>query len=265
MSLPTVPIAGHQITRLICGSNPFLGYSYRSSAHNAWQKRHFTPQRISEVLEACLENGINALLGNIDDDHTLPKALDLVETRVGKRPHWIAYTHWGAEGQEKSINIIADAGAIACYIQGGLVDSHFSFSRWGQVNTSVPHTLDQERKWLQLIRDKGMAPGMGTHDAYVLGVIQREQFDVDFCIKTLNFMNVYCDYASSVMAIRGFKKPVIAIKPLGGNARVKPEEGFTCAFTGVKPTDIVATGMEHEEAAAENARLAERIIAALAV
>jgi len=263
MSLPTVAIGSHQISRLICGSNPFLGYSYRSSAHNAWQKRHFTPQRISEVLEACLENGINTMLGNINDESSLPKALDLCEKRTGTRPHWIAYTAWGKDGQEKSINIIADAGAIGCYIQGGLVDSHFSYNNWGHCIPSAGHTLDEERQWLQLIRDKGMAPGMGTHRAHVLDVIQNEDFDVDFCIKTLNNLGVYCQYYPSVMAVRRFKKPIIAIKTLGGSAKVRPEEGFTVAYTALKPNDIIAVGMEHEEAAAENAKLAESIIKTL--
>jgi hypothetical protein len=44
MAAPITDFAGLKISRLICGSNPFLGYSYRSSGHNAWQKRHFMPE-----------------------------------------------------------------------------------------------------------------------------------------------------------------------------------------------------------------------------
>ena len=53
---------------------------------------------------------------------------------------------------------------------------------------------------------------------------------------------------------------MVAIRTLGGSAKVRPEDGLTCAFTGIKPGDIVSVGVEHEEAAEENARLAEQTI-----
>lgn len=89
MTVPMVNFFGQEVSRLICGSNPFLGYSYRSPAHNKWQRRTFTRERISEVLEKCLEVGINTLLGNMDDDRTLPRALNLLERRTGSRMKWI--------------------------------------------------------------------------------------------------------------------------------------------------------------------------------
>ena len=63
MELSEVPFGSYRISRLICGSNPFLGYSYRSEAHNAWQRRHFTPERIAQILEVCAEYGVNAVAG----------------------------------------------------------------------------------------------------------------------------------------------------------------------------------------------------------
>ncbi|KPJ62669.1 MAG: hypothetical protein AMS15_03200 [Planctomycetes bacterium DG_23] len=263
MSLPRVDFFGQEVSRLICGSNPFLGYSYRSAAHSKWQRRYFTPERISEVLEKCLEVGINTLIGNMDDDRTLPRALNLVERRIGKRMNWIAYTHGGAERQEESIRMISDDGAFACYIQGGVVDSQFQYEYVGRLRLDKPNTLQRVRPWLSLIREKQMIPGLGTHRHQIIQLAEEMGIENEFFVTTLNFLNFYCSYAEAVQAIRKTSKPVIVIKTLAGSARVRPQDGLTMAFTAIKPKDIVAVGMENEESAQENAHLAEEIIAGL--
>ena len=260
MTLPTVPFGPHQISRLICGSNPFLGYSYRSAAHNRWQRRHFTPERIAEILETCAEHGINALLGNMDEEQTLPRALEIMERRTGKRLHWIAYTHGGPAGQEASISMIADAGAIACYIQGGVVDSRFQYNFTGSIQTDQPNQLEQIRGWIERIRERGMIPGAGTHRAQILEIIDQGDYGNDFFIHPVNYLGAYCSYAETVRAVRQTDRTVIAIKTLGGSAKIRPQDGFTCAYTALKPGDIVAVGMEHEEAVEENTQLAADIL-----
>jgi len=161
--LPTTRVGDRDVTQLICGSNPFLGYSYRSAAHDAWQRRTFTPERISQVLEACLAAGINTVFGNYDEQRTLPQALELLERRTGRRMLWIAYTPGGESGQEESIRLIADDGAFACYIQGGVVDSQFAYNYVGGLLLGAGDTLDKVIPWLALIRECGMVPGLGTH------------------------------------------------------------------------------------------------------
>jgi len=264
MTVPVVNFFGQEVSRLICGSNPFLGYSYRSQAHNKWQRRHFTPERISEVLEKCLEVGINTLMGNMDDNRTLPQALSLLERRTGRRMNWIAYTHGGAERQEESIRMISDAGAIACYLQGGVVDSQFQYEYVGRLRLDKPNALERVRPWLSLIREKRMTPGLGTHRYQIIQLAEEKDIENEFFVTTLNFINFHCSYAEAVRVIRKTKKAVIVIKTLAGSAKVRPQDGLTAAFTGIKPKDLVAVGMENEEAAEENAHFAEEIISALA-
>ena len=260
MTLPTVPFGPYQISRLICGSNPFLGYSYRSAAHNRWQRKHFTPERIAEILEKCAEHGINTLVGNMDDERTLPRALEVMEQRTGERLHWIAYTHGGPDGQEESISMIADAGAIACYIQGGVVDSRFQYNFVGAIQLDQPNQLEQIRGWIDRIQEKGMIPGAGTHRAQILEIIDRGEYGNDFFVHPVNYLGAYCSYAETVRAVRRTERTVIASKTLGGSAKIRPQDGFTCAYTALKPRDIVAVGMEHEEAVEENAQLAADIL-----
>ena len=205
MTVPMINFFGQEVSRLICGSNPFLGYSYRSPAHNKWQRRHFTPERISEVLEKCLEVGINTLLGNMDDDRTLPRALNLLERRTGSRMNWIAYTHGGAEQQEESIRMISDAGAMACYIHGGVVDSQFQYEHEGRLRLDKPNTLERVRPWLSLIRQKQMTPGLGTHRHQVIQLAEEKGIENEFFVTTLNFLGFNCSYAEAVRVIRRTK------------------------------------------------------------
>lgn len=263
MELPKVPFGSYRISRLICGSNPFLGYSYRSEAHNAWQRRHFTPERIAQILEVCAEHGINAVAGNQDEHHTLATALQIMEKRTGHRLHWIAYTHGGPDYQKASIQSIADDGAIACYIQGGVVDSRFQYNYVGGLQLDQPHRLDDLRAWVTCIREKGMMSGIGTHRAQILRLVDTSDYEVEFFAHPVNYLGVYCSYAETVEAVRGTDRTVIAIKTLGGSAKIRPQDGFTCAYTALKPKDLVAVGMEHEEAVEENVRWAARIIALL--
>jgi len=50
--IPEIEIAGVKISRLICGTNPFNGYSHFSKAKDVWLRRYFTVERIVEVLES---------------------------------------------------------------------------------------------------------------------------------------------------------------------------------------------------------------------
>ena len=260
MGVPTVEIAGLTVSRLICGSNPFLGYSYRSAAHNAWQRRHFTPERIAEVLEKCLEVGITGLLANYEEERIIARALEETQRRCGERPTWVAYVSGDNERMHKGIRSVNDDGAAACYIQCGRGDACFTFNRAGRPLMDAGDSLDDLTEFVDLIHELGMPAGMGSHHWQILKVMDERDYNVEFMVTTLNYLGVYCEYAGAVRAINTIDRPIIAIKTLGGNARITPQDGLTCAFTALKPSDIVAVGMEHEEAAAENARLAEQII-----
>ena len=262
-ALPQVKLGSHSVSRLVCGSNPFLGYSYRSAAHDRWQRRTFTPQRISEVLEKCLQVGVNTVACNYDDARTMPQALELLEKRTGTRMQWIAYTHGGEGFQRESIGMIADDGAIACYIQGGVADSQFHYNYVGHVVPDQGDTLDKVVDWLALIRERGMVPGLGTHQPYIIRQAEARGYDLEFYTTPLNFLGIYCQYHAAVMAINETRKPVLAIKTLGGGLKTSPQDGLTCALASLKPTDMVAVGMENEEIVEDNAALVAGIIAAL--
>lgn len=259
-ALPTTRIGSLEVSRLLCGSNPFLGYSYRSGAHDAWQRRTMTPDRIAQILEAALEAGVTGMLGNFDDDETLARARQLCEQRVGTAPAWIAYTHGGPTRQIETIDRLADQGASAIYIQGGTVDSCFSYNFVGGIVPEAGDQLDDVIPWLQRIRERGCVPGLGSHRTYIIEVAEQRNYGAEFYTTPLNYTGTYCEYPDAVRVINTVAKPFIAIKTLGGRPRVSPEEGFTAAYTALKRTDCVAVGAENEECIAYDANLAAGIL-----
>ena len=50
-TLPTVDIEGHHISRLVIGTNWFLGYSHQSAAKSRWIRRYQTAERIATLIE----------------------------------------------------------------------------------------------------------------------------------------------------------------------------------------------------------------------
>ena len=62
-TFPMTEIDGVRISRLICGSNAFLGFSHFSLARDKWLKEYFTVERMVEVISVFASSGINAVLG----------------------------------------------------------------------------------------------------------------------------------------------------------------------------------------------------------
>ena len=66
MSMPMTSIGGVEVSRVICGSNTFFGYSHFSAARDAWLKRDFDIPKIVEVMAKCAEFGVNCVLSGPD-------------------------------------------------------------------------------------------------------------------------------------------------------------------------------------------------------
>lgn len=154
--------------------------------------------------------------------------------------------------------------AKACYLQCGAADDRFSYRRGDRPVLDGSDRMDELLPMLDAIRSHGLPAGIGTHFWVILEEMQRRGYDPDFFVTTLNYVGVHCrGYAETVRLINTIAKPFVVIKTLGGSAKVRPQDGFTCAYTAIKPTDIVAVGIEHEEAVREDAALAAGIIGCL--
>ncbi|MBP1766553.1 MAG: hypothetical protein H6P98_668, partial [Candidatus Aminicenantes bacterium] len=60
-ALPTVRLGTLEVSRLILGSNPFWGYSHKSARLDEEMKRHYTDERIMQILDEAADCGLTAL------------------------------------------------------------------------------------------------------------------------------------------------------------------------------------------------------------
>ncbi len=80
MGLPTTRIGGIEISRLVCGSNSFFGFSHISAARDRWIRRVMTDDVIIEIMSRGAELGINAFISGPVE--RVPKIREEVERRA---------------------------------------------------------------------------------------------------------------------------------------------------------------------------------------
>lgn len=242
--IPEVEISGVKVSRLICGTNTFNGYSHFSKAKDVWLKRYFTIERIVEVLEKCQELGITSLLGPINE-----KTCQVQEElkKRGKEPMiWISTTlGWlDKEKLQEETEIASKMGNKLHAIHCSFVDSHLVSSK---------NRIEDIEDLLSYIRKLGMIPGISTHRPETLTVLANSGYDVEFVILPFNSIGFLSNLEVNWIAkmIREFPKPIIVIKPLAAG-RLMPEQGIPFVLNNIKETDAVAIGVMSPEEVEED-------------
>lgn len=242
--IPEVEISGVKVSRLICGTNTFNGYSHFSKAKDVWLKRYFTIERIVEVLEKCQELGITSLLGPINE-----KTCQVQEElkKRGKDPMiWISTTlGWlDKEKLQEETEIASKMGNKLHAIHCSFVDSHLVSSK---------NRIEDIEDLLSYIRKLGMIPGISTHRPETLTVLANSGYDVEFVILPFNSIGFLSNLEVNWIAkmIREFPKPIIVIKPLAAG-RLMPEQGIPFVLNNIKETDAVAIGVMSPEEVEED-------------
>lgn len=243
--MPMISLGPHRISRLICGCNPMLGYSYLGAHTDRQMKEYFTPERIAGFLKQCEQAGINAhqsssrsdYFGLLHEQGTRLKILSL---------------------QSKRENIpvaIETARPIAIVHHGGVSDRLFAEGKSGIVHDFVKE-----------VKDRGLMAGVSAHNPDVVKQIADEGWDVDFFMTCFYFLtrkelkgeNVEAlpvggynflknDPEIMTGVIRQVKQPCLAFKILGAGRKCSNQEdvrgAFQYAFENIKPSDGVIVGM----------------------
>ncbi len=256
MSFPMTKIGNVELSRLLCGTNNFFGYSHLSAARDAWLRKYFTVERIAEVLATCAREGINGTMS--PPLSKMREAIDMAEKETGTHIHWIV-TPWGDPDEElrDQIRLCSDLGAAFCMPHTSWVDSHLMIHEKRIVGLEPI---------LELIRELGMGTGLSTHRPEAITVGDSAGYDIDSYIQPYNTTGFLCSMETDWTAriINQTPKPVMCIKPLGAG-RIMPETGFRFVYGTNKPTDTVVIGLLSPEEAKEDIDLVRGILAGIDV
>ncbi len=252
MDFPTTHIEHLELSRLIIGSNWFLGYSHYSAAKDKWIKEYMTVERIAEVMAVFARNGINAVMSS--PNPTLAQAIRLVQEETGREIHWICTP--GGETVEDllpGIEQCAELGAKICMPHQHWTD--------GNLVVNEGRIIGLERV-TERIRQLGMIPGLSTHRPQTVVVCDKAGYDVATYIQIYNAIGFLCQVETDWIArvINRTPKPVMVIKPLAAG-RINPPTGLSFVFNSIKPNDLVCIGTLSTYEAEEDICLAREILA----
>lgn len=270
--LPTIQLGAHEVSRLIIGGNPFSGNSHSSPRWDNDMMDYFTSERIKSTLFECERQGLTAVQARADR-HIFRVLREY--WNEGGRLRWIAQIAPELRDLKANVRQIAAAGAIASYHHGTLSDNLWHAGR-----------IDEARELLKVMRDGGLAVGMGSHIPEVIAHVEEQGWDVDFYVCSVYNLNkehresqivsgkhvieIFDDSDRDKMldVIRSVTKPCLAIKILGAGRNsavpVMTRRAFQHTFERIKPTDAVVVGMfpKYRNQIEENAALVRELCAA---
>jgi hypothetical protein len=244
-SIPEIRLGPHNISRLIVGSNPMLGYSYMGPHTDRHMKDYFTTGRTAEFLLSCEKAGITA--------HQSSSRFDYMNLLREKGSKMKIIT---LQSDRKDISsAIENASPIGLAHHGGVTDRLFAEGK-----SEVVHDF------VKAVKDKGILAGVSAHNPDVIKQIADKGWEVDFFMACFYYLTRKTDKPESIptlpvgayhfmkddpvamtQVIRQVKQPCLAFKILGAGRLTSDQKevtaAFKFAFDNIKPADGIIVGM----------------------
>ena len=245
---PRTTVGGVSLPRLLVGTNWFLGWSHTSLARDNFIREYQTRDRIIGMLSVFLEYGIDAVMAPLSS--LLDDSIRETEQRTGRkivRIYTPAFDLAPDPAPENSPQGVFDQcaalGATFCMPHQSVTDALID-RRAGLIRD-----LD---KYTQMIRERGMIPGLSTHMPEAVVYADKMNADIETYIQIYNsagfLMQVEADWVMRV--INQAKKPVMTIKPLAAG-RLLPIVGLAFVWNTIRDQDMVTIGTTTPDEARE--------------
>jgi hypothetical protein len=241
---PRTTVGGISVSRLIIGTNWFLGWSHTTHAKDMYIKEVVgTRDNIASILEVYLKAGVDTIMGPL-----VPLMYDAIEEakqRAGRdmiivtTPHFTVGPHIPESGFDldeaaQVLDDCAERGTTFCMPHQSVTDATVD---------RCTRTLRKMDQLCAMIRERGMVPGLSTHMPEAIIYSDESGLDVDTYISIYNsmgfLMQVEVDWIQRV--IQNAKKPVMTIKPLAAG-QLRPLQGLTFVWNTIRPQDMVTIG-----------------------
>lgn len=237
---PRTRIEDLSVSRLMIGTNWFLGYSHTSQAKDRDIVESMTAGRITGIVEVFMHAGVDTLYG-IRADQKLIRGVSEAEQRTGKKCITIATPSFPLDGSARSmgdaerlLDECAELGASICMPHQCTTDAF--------VNRRTT-SLDGIEIYLRMIRERGMIPGLSTHMPETPVYADACGLDVATYIQIYNaagfLMQIEIDWVQRM--IWQAQKPVITIKPLAAG-KLPPLVGLGFSWSTIRDCDMVCIG-----------------------
>ena len=245
---PRTCVGGVSLSRLIIGTNWFLGWSHTSVAKDNFIKSYQTRERLADIISVFLESGVDTLMGM--PVPILRDAIHDAEDRVGRKvtlvltPHFNLLPGGPPEMEpERVFDTCRELGATFCFPHQCMTD---------RLVDRLHETIRDIDRYTGMIRQRGMIPGLSTHMPESVVIADKTGADVETYIQLYNaagfLLQVEADWVMRI--IRNAKKPVMTIKPLAAG-RLLPPVGLAFVWNTIRDCDMVTIGTTTPDEARE--------------
>lgn len=236
---PRTEIGGVSVSRMVAGSNWWLGYAHQTRAKADWLKEIQTREKIAEVLEVFVREGINVAMGPMSV--LLAESIDDVRQRTGSELLWVCTPSFDLtpEGPDwdsvaRSLDEAAARGATFCWPHTDVTDRLYD---------GLAGTIRFMDRVCKMIRERGMIPGLSSHRPETIVVADKTGLDVESYIMIYNpagfLMPFESDWTQRI--IHEARKPVTTIKPMAAG-RLMPYVGLPFVWATIRDRDLVTVG-----------------------
>lgn len=236
---PRTVVGGVSVSRLIIGTNWFLGYSHTSKAKDNFIKSYQDRKKIADIITTFFEYGVDTIM--CPYSLLIADAMKDAQDRTGRKGILITTPLYDVmpngspfESAEKVFDDCQKLGATFCFPHQGMTDV--------LIDRLYRNFRDLD-KYTKMIRERGMIPGLSTHMPESVQIADECGADVETYIQLYNaagfLMQVEVDWVMRV--IHQAKKPVITIKPLAAG-RLMPVVGLGYVWNTIREQDMVTIG-----------------------
>lgn len=236
---PRTTVGGVSLSRMIIGTNWFLGYSHTSKAKDKFIKEFQDRKKIADILVTFFEYGIDTVMAPYSE--LIVNAMKDAEDRTGRKGIYISTPSFnilpGGPEQMEPERVFDDCkklGATFCFPHQCVTDALLD-----RMHT----VLRDYSKYAKMIRERDMIPGLSTHMPESVIIADQTEADVASYIQIYNaagfLMQVEVDWVMRI--INNAKKPVMTIKPLAAG-RLMPVVGLAYSWNTIREQDMVTIG-----------------------
>jgi len=245
---PRTMVGGISLSRLIIGTNWFLGFSHTSLAKDSFIKTYQTSANIADIITVFLQYGVDVVMGM--PVPMLRDAIHDAQDRTGRKVTLVLTPHFnivpGGPPETEPARVFdtcKELGAAFCMphqcITDALIDRMHNIIR--DIDT-----------YTRMIRERGMIPGLSSHMPESITIADATDADVETYIQLYNadgfLMQIEADWVMRI--IKNAKKPVMTIKPLAAG-RLLPPVGLAFVWNTIRNQDMVTIGTTTPDEAKE--------------
>lgn len=236
---PRTVVGGVSVSRMLIGTNWFLGYSHTSSAKDRFICGYQTPKNVADILTVFFERGVDTVMGM--PTPLLSNAIKEAEQRTGRKGILILTPGFNPmpdsraeDGPEAAFDNCKKLGATFCLPHTGVTD---------RLVDKMTGTIRNIDIYTKMIRQRGMIPGLSTHMPESVVFTDNNNYDIETYIQIYNavgfLMQIEVDWVMRL--IKNAKKPVMTIKPMAAG-RLLPPVGLAYSWATIRPQDMVTVG-----------------------